>query len=664
MSVRERLVHAAVAQFGKNLERAQVMRAWLTQQIREADDADLCKIADRWDRDEAGKGKRYWRKGFLIGSLVLALGLLFPLDKMSDRSAETLRWTLGLGTTSRLEPHIGKGLSKGELLLVGDPKESRLVQKTKLWQSDPDNPAYFADYATAFYASRKALPPDYFEIASRIDPDNAWFDYFGAAVIADKSFIKLKPPKERNGVPEWKIIKRAEYTRALGIFLGASGKSRCESYEGELIGNRIRLLPQSTPVERAESVAYVVNIPTPAIRLLRLGELVSARAYELESGGDPVEFRHLRDASLSCIRGIAGDDNPTMIHALVARAIIMPMTRGLEKTGCDLGVAEEAPWVSEWRDKMEKETEAKKRRRSEGDEMVRMVERDGSNFISTSLPVVIRGAGERPPISEGELNPGRLQDYANVSVQFSAVALTLLACASIGAFVYRFRSAGTLRIIAAKLESLLTPVDWIWIIGGGILLPVAVVFSIMCFTSLGGWDHGMRMSMVAKWWFRPLPDFVVLFLLMIILPVLLSRWRLASRGAVAFGVRGRSPAGWAIFVLLSGCIGCASFPATRWVVAGLVLTAALWMVVTASRAIFSGAATVFPRVVVSRTVLPAYVAGALCMMASIAGFDRFNQYWFERDEFMRLRPDAPTAIPYEYRLTRQMRADLLKLISE
>src|SRR5690606_39000517 len=105
---------------------------------------------------------------------------------------------------------------------------------------------------------------------------------------------------------------------------------------------------------------------------------------------------------------------------------------------------------------------------------------------------------------------------------------SVLGCAALGAFVYRFRSAKPVRIMAAKMEGLLAPVDWIWIVGTGVLLPVFGVFGLMTLTPFGGWDQGMRLGMEGKWWFRPLPDFVVLCLLMIILPVLVSRWRLAT----------------------------------------------------------------------------------------------------------------------------------------
>ncbi len=658
---RDRVIDAAVRGFGANLERAQAARVWFGALTEGAEETDLKRVADRWERDKSGTRRRYWRKVFLIGALVLAIFSPFPLEEISDESADILSMTVGSGAKISPGSSIGKGLSKQELLLLGDPSESHLIHKTKLWRSAPDNPAYFADYAVAYQASRKALPPDYFETAARIDPENAWFDYFGAAVISADSVVRLIPPGRR-AVQEWKIVKPKNYTEALRIFIRAGGKARCQSYETELLAMRIRLLPQSTPVEREEARGYISSVVASGLRFLKLGDLVSARAVELEAGGDVDGFRELRDAGAACIRLMAEDDNPTMVHALVVRAVIEGMTHRLEKAGRGLGVAAEAPWISEWRQYVVREKSVRQRMRENGDDMEAMVERYGSNFISTSLPPVLRQAVERPPISAEDLKPGRMQDYANVSVVSSVILYFILGCAAVAIFAYRFRAAKPLRIVAARVEGLLAPADWIWIFGAGVLLPVMVVFGLMVFTPLGGWDQGMQLGKAGRWWFRPLPDFVILCLLMIILPVLVSRWRLASCGAAAFGVRSGSVAGWTVCALLGLGIGCAPFPEARWIVIGLLSVGVLWVVGTALRAVFSGSVTIFPKVIVSRAILPAYLAGGLCMMVAIVGFGRLNRLWFEQDGFMTLRAEEPSLIAYEYRLTRQMRTELRQLI--
>jgi len=56
--------------------------------------------------------------------------------------------------------------------------------------------------------------------------------------------------------------------------------------------------------------------------------------------------------------------------------------------------------------------------------------------------------------------------------------------------------------------------------------------------------------------------------------------------------------------------------------------------------------------------------GVLVMSASIFGFRAARQHWFEQDELMKLTANEPGITTYEYRITRQMRGELLEMLGE
>ena len=74
------------------------------------------------------------------------------------------------------------------MLLFGENHATDEADRWKpLWDSDPGNPAFLAQYASAYFSDSKKLSPEILDAAAKIDPDNGWFIALAAAGIAEGS---------------------------------------------------------------------------------------------------------------------------------------------------------------------------------------------------------------------------------------------------------------------------------------------------------------------------------------------------------------------------------------------------------------------------------------------------------------------------------------------
>lgn len=163
-----------------------------------------------------------------------------------------------------------------------------------------------------------------------------------------------------------------------------------------------------------------------------------------------------------------------------------------------------------------------------------------------------------PPLSDVDLKPGRLTEHEIIAQLGSIVTWTFLLAALAAVAIYRFRSPALIRRLAARMASLLRSSDWIWLLIAGVVLPFCYFMAITRLTPLGGRDFSLTKNDL-----KLFPDTVVplalaqfsgLALLLILVPLLVTRWRLAIRG-VAFGfTNGKSWPGFAAVVCAAAFI--------------------------------------------------------------------------------------------------------------
>ena len=158
--------------------------------------------------------------------------------------------------------------------------------------------------------------------------------------------------------------------------------------------------------------------------------------------------------------------------------------------------------------------------------------------------------------------------------------------------------------------------------------------------------------------------------MMVLLPVMIARRRLARRGAVLGWAGKRQNPGWIAVVSAA-----ASLPAFGWALAGekpsetplhiaggLLLLPQLYLLVIGFRALFSRQAGLLRRVSVSRVLLPAYAAGMLAMMLAVPLYHAEERHWIAKDRLTEVGVDAPGIGPCEWQVAQSMRAELLKIL--
>ncbi len=667
------MIDAAVRIFGGDVEMAQGARFLLESPPDGKDDSQREEaVAGRFDEVDS-RGKTFpWRRVFLVVSILAALCLSFPADRMTHEDAEYVKVLQSFGGISSSAissvPDEGRwydSLSPEAALLLGDPDQSLLRRRKELWDSSPDNAAYFAEYATAYYLDRKVLPPGYFETAGKLDPDNAWFDYFGAAVIGKDTVKKGKrtqEEKDRREPAGRAILKPEAYREAVERISLAGKKPRFDSYEYEMMRRRIAVMPQGTPRDRLEATSYVAGSKTSYMALLTLSEVFWTRAHELDQAGDKEGFIALLGDSRTYILRLSEDPVFNLVQELVVRAVISGARLNLKGRAEKLGITAEAAWVSGWGDVMEKEKDAREARREHPGELEGMVQREAGFFAALTLPLILMQVEDPPPLTAADIKPGRLFEYMWLCRAGALALMCWLAVAAVPFFLYRFRASRIVRIMARRITRLLSPVDWLWIIAAGVALPVLLAYAAMMFTPIGGWDRSF-LGLLKEKMIPMILIHIALGQILIIVPILVIRWRLRLK-AGPFGFKGRDITGWlAVLSLVAAVAGWRStsgFPA-------LLLAAnpaSIWLLVTALLALFSGHRSLVRKAVVARLMIPVCAAAVLLMFASAFAFDAGRTYWFKRDDLMRMVAEEPGVTPYEYRLARQMREDLQVLLKQ
>ncbi|MCW1922864.1 hypothetical protein OKA05_09905 [Luteolibacter arcticus] len=206
----ERFIEAAVRPLADNPEMqmlaAQELRAAMEKGPEGVSDASLEQATANLEK---APSKRHWKTYLYAAALVAAIFAAIPVarDYMRLRLASwalfamTDSWAVALPGPP-FEPDViqqvpglfGPLTASERLLLFGDLSQpSKAEAMRRLWDSSPEDPALFADYARAC-TSKQSLPVDFLKTADRLDPQNAWFRYLAAGVTAYKSVEARRSP--------------------------------------------------------------------------------------------------------------------------------------------------------------------------------------------------------------------------------------------------------------------------------------------------------------------------------------------------------------------------------------------------------------------------------------------------------------------------------------
>jgi hypothetical protein len=688
------LIEAAVRPLAVNAE-LHLAAAGFLKTIRTGSAGGEGAMIRRWQGLDAAKKRPIWK--LLLWGMVTMASLAVLVADFTD-----LAEVLGIRNSRPYDESdlLERTLAEKRLASRLDPEQRRLMfgdfsiadpveRKEALWNSEPENPAYFVEYAVARSVGKAGLPDGFLETARRIDPDNAWFTYFAAADAASSCVTRKSQRSTRvgsrwipAGPPAWEIGDEERLDRAIALLKDARAQTRCEHYNISMMRRRLPLLLQGSVPEKSDSTAYLTaNTNQPAYSMKDLVDAIAAKGWQLGGKQDLEGFRELSADAGHFLRGIAGVEAGALVEELVISNHASRIAASLGPAAAQLGLAEDA---ARWRDIEERLRDWSYSRRS------REFRVDGTEYqkgVKTGLllgmgPEDMSNFAEHPPeLKDGDVRPLRLLDHETAS-RFCGYAgwAVLLVMAGILSLC-RFGVPLMIRRLARRMESLLTAGDWAWVLGLGLVPPLLYVLAVNRLTPFGGRELGLLGSHMLL----PFAQFFGLLMLWILVTTWVIRWRLGKRAAV-FGM-GKSNA-WlaavplilvAAFILVVGWAATTgSVPeiwkeeldwsspdipgraseARLWIPFGLLAVSLLWMIGAAGIAWLGKPASRLQSATIVQAMVPVCGAGMLLLAGLTPLFKGAERHWFREDRLMKFDPARPGWSGYEYEIALEMRKEL------
>jgi len=612
--------------------------------------------------------------------------------RINDINQEMFKLSGNTSSREALERRYSRQLNdQGRLLMFGDITKNTLSERKKcLWDSSPDNPGYFIEYASAYLTGHEyQMPPDFLETARRLDPDNSWFTYLAAAVTlrgAVEPQRQSKAARDAGEAKTWTIRDQRKMDEFVALIHRASEQARFDSYQTRMIKERIPFIPRDDFTEYVASGMAAAGC-LPELHFQLLGKGISAKAEQCAEQGDREGYLRLLADVKELNTKWADSETGNLIGELVFVSCLTASVPNLHAAAEKLELTEKAGQLKGLDERLkERRKEVRARQSAESGDRA---EARASTLLSTSL---INSVKSPPPLTDDDLKPGRLTEHEILSRACCLTEWLLFAVCLGMVALFRFRLPAVVRRLVPRIGLLLRPVDFAWLIGAGILLPYAYMMMINRFTPLGGRDWGIRGTRMyllqrfkdaiadTEWrdwsiWciriYLPLVQFLGLALLMMVVPVLVARWRLGRRIAMTGPGGGRSWFGWFAVLCTVVCIPLAGWIAPEayqreiyqpWVT-GLIAVPVVWLLVASLRALIGrDKPRLLCRGVIARALVPVYAAAMLLLAAAALGHKAAERYWFQRDTVMRMDPAFPAVSPYEYKVARQMRAEIREIL--
>lgn len=583
----------------------------------------------------------------------------------------------GLAIYNAMEaPPLPAGLSDSQRLLFADPIQDRVEQCRQLHLSDPQNPAFFAEYVQHSLSKQDALPPDTLETAARIAPDNALFLYLAAAQTG-RNAVERQPSAKKNrkqrtvdGVnlpppldeSSYRIEDRKAYEDALALIAKAAALPELESYTNPMMAAKCRLLPSRNLVEFTVSLIHAYGASSPLLSLMKISNLLNARAEELSASGDHEAFRTLAGQRDAFVHGLARNPDVTLLGELVNQAIASSTAAQFHAAAERLGLADLEARYREQKEAFQRDKDRRDIDRKQG-----RWEDFGhySTMAGLALPAVRSQVASPPPLDDADLAPLRRAEHEWVTglglLQLALLILILAAAAALACQLI----PRPYRLPAKQLAATLDSVDRCWILVPGISLPIGF-FLLMRITPLSGHSHSFMHFLFTF----PGVHLIALGLGLLILPALLTRWRLARRLA-ALGVK--PPTRRRSAILLAGLLipPLAAYPVLTRVdfsalslcvlAAPFALALIAWLADPLRRMIRQPAERIFCAST-AIAVLPALAVAipAICALTPI--HRAAEKTWMARETLMRIRPDAPDLGTHEGKIAAQKRREVRAML--
>ena len=668
MEPAERFIEAATAPLAEtNAELHLAAQHELRERIDPSDSEALEAAALRLETV-----KRFrWVKGLLILTGVVSLAVIVPgyhQLRLIKETASIIRM-VGPTDTAPIETTLD---AKAELLLYGDRSKPFGAEQFKaLWDSQPNNPVYFADYAIRYAQDNDALPPDFLKTAEDIDPDNGWFWLIAAAVESEGSVEEDKQEETERAEklpPTFSVIDQSRYDSALEKLKAAASKPRFTSYSTEILVERIPHLTKRVDwASLVPAIGYVASGPIATSQLISLDELIGAELQRCASDNDVAGYRDITGVIHQLVEGlIRGSD--TLIDVMISKKLLQKWAFLSSDTARILGIEDDAAKFQELSDRFVSERAKLKAASGKESDFYRLIQQKGSIFSSLTIPMLERAVSNPLPITNDDLRPGRRADHALTGRLFAVGSWITLGISLAAVTAYQARHGVFQKTTAKELTLLLTKKDWIWIIGAGVIFPAVWFWTIAQLSPLAAHEW----SIMATRFAQSSGQFSALIYAMIIGPVVFSRWRLGIRTPFLKNKQPSPFIGLLVFTLtlaaipLIGAIFYVEAYSQNLLLlgSGFLMVSQLWLLVVIIRALFGRPQKALSRQVVARLTMPAYAVAMLISILAAPLFYQMEKHWIAKDRLMEVTIEAPSMNRYEYQVAQQLKSELLGLLEE
>lgn len=666
----ERFITAATAPLGDNAE----LQMMAEQELRDAlasaqarPGSDSLDVAAE-NLETAWPWKRW--KAVLYGlAAVTAVLAAIPVaqDSMRYRLATHALYAMGNSESfglprppliadarARVPELFGKHTPAQRLLLFGDVSKPTESERFKaLWDSDPSDPALFAEFFRAAVRESPSLPK-LLQTADRLDPENAWYRYMAAAAAA-RGAVGTNPPRHRSaGVPHssrYRIKDPARLAEALKLFDEANRMQRFDTHEDDLLLRRLELLPAGNDVlGRKLTESYLSMEPRNPDWIYRaIADAVAAQAEELALKGDSGAFIALVESwelfvrrSVESAGVFSGDVQAPLsdFHDTGKSIASDARTLGLE----DLSRRFESLTRKLHWDRLVHSERA--------DELERLSRKAGRNSLH-----ILKGRAalaSPPPLAESELEPGRMAEHAMRARVGTAIAGAVLLLVLLLTAATRLPRGFQVRRLSHALVKVLRPADYRWILIGGVVAPVLVHLL---------FDQVSATVELRPWEAASLRHFTLAGALLT-MPALIAARQLGRRLG---GLGWDRPPGTFVSAAVAGF-------SVAWIAGSVDADAARlvgWAIVATipfiSFLILPFGAFITPRdtavrwQVYCRAMLPAQVLALLLMALLIPVHHARERHWTALNTLTRIEAGVPSMNRYDHEIARRMRLELLEI---
>ncbi len=655
-----RFIDLAIRPLEGDPELRQVAEAELEKAIDSSSPQQLAEAADALARADSHPHRRKWRIALYLVTLVASLPLLVHMPRDLFLASGIFGLLNPMSKEAPKPISIPNLTEQQKLLLDGDRNATTAADRWRpLWESDPDNAAYLAEYAAAYFRDHEQLSPEIRAAAERVDPDNGWFLALAAAGTAEGAVT-------REGLNEKAVLTIHDEQRlreTLAMLHQLVGKPRFTSYRTALHRERLALIPPRRDfVSQIPPIAHTASAQINNIAFHRFANIWAAGAQRCAENQDAAGFRQIISDWHAFVT-ISSKNSDALVDLLVTKVIMSSPAKHFQDAARSLGLEEEARYFERIHDFNKVET---KRRRENKSAENNLLDKKGALLSSSSAAVASRFVKSPPPLTDADLRPGRYTDHAFAGRVLSGVGWMLLGIATGFTAFGRYRHAQLARRMSVRMLDLLRPSHWFLLFFGGLVLPVIWYLFISRLTPLAAREW----SVTAGSFIPVCGQFGSLVAAMIILPVLIAGRLLEKRGAVLqLSPRFSWPTSLAATSALAaiplfGAIPHDS-PVNKWLlVFPLVLAGIAVVWILGGMISLCWKSPTLRRATLIRMVVPVWAAAMLVMALSIPFHYAEEKRWIQQDRWSEITADSPSTGRYEHLVTQVMRQEILETLGK